>query len=328
MARKQRLLRRLIGSKNFVDGSNLTFDIDRNHDLSSLLVVVSATVTVTDDYTAEKADSPSQLVNTLSLVANGIKTLDRMAGPVAYQQALYHTGQSPTLTKSGTTVAAHVCGFSFWLDRCIPDGRRPKDTNFPTRGLTSFQLLMTMGNGDDLFTVAADGVATISGTVKIYAIQTQEYQGADGKFTLPRGVTIRSQMDIPFVTTNNNFLQRIASKQVLRSIMFRTHALDVVSDSILNNVKVMLANETIIDMSAVAIRAMNVSGEAGTWPTGVYIIDFADNGSALKKITDALDLTGNVDLDVYLDVTGGTNNIVQLLTTEYEAFVPSQYGLK
>lgn len=327
MPRRQRYLRRLIASQTFADASRLVIPIDRNHDLSTLLVTVTASVVVSNDYTAAKADAPLQLVNYVRLIANGVKTLISCNGALAYVQNIVRNGNLPTLTAPGVTVATHTAECAFFLDLGVPDGRRPKDSHFPTRGLTSFDLELTMGSGDDLFTDAGDGASTFTGTVKVFAVQMQEYVGKDGKFTLPGFVQIRSQQELSFDTSNTNYLHRIPSKQLLRGLIFRAHNADVVSNSILNNVKVMLANETIFDLSASSIRTLNRSDYAGAMPTGNYFVDFAGNGNAISKLTDMLDLSGNVDLDVYLDVTGSSGNKIQILPIEFERFVPTQYGL-
>jgi len=328
MPRRQRYLKRLIYTGTFADASRIVAQIDRNHDLSALFVELSASVVVSNDYTAAKTDAPCQLLSSVTLKANGVKTLFNLPGTLAYGQNIFREGSLPTLTAPPITVTTATSGFGFFIDLQTVDGVRPKDSHLPTRGLTSLDLEMVFGSGDDLYTVAGDGASTFTGTVKVFAVQMQEYIGSDGKFTLPKAVQIRSYQEISFDSSNTNYLHRIPSKQVLRGLLIRCHTLDVVSNSILNNVKVMLANETILDLSGTAIRAFNRSAYAGTLPTGYYVVDFADAGGPQINMSNALDLRGNVDLDVYLDVTGSTNTKVQICPIEYEDFNPAQYGIR
>lgn len=327
MARNQRYLKRLISTNTFADASRVIVQVDRNHDLATLLVEVTASVVVSNDYTAAKVDAPCQLLSSIKLKANGIKTLFDLPGTLAYGLGILREGNLPTLTAPPITVTTATTSFAFLIDLQIADGVRPKDSHFPTRSLTSFDLEMTFGSGDDLYTVAGDGASTFTGTVKVFAVQMQEYVGKDGKFTLPKAVPIRSYMEIPFETTQSAYLQRIPSRKILRGLLIRAHTLDVVSNSILNNVIVKLANETIIDLSATAIRTLNRTSCIGTMPTGYYFVDFADNGNSAVQMSNALDLRGNVDLDLVLDVTGAASTKLQVVPVEYEDFRPSDYGL-
>jgi hypothetical protein len=327
MSRPQNRIRRFVGRQTFADNGRVTFDLPRDYDLETLHIRVTGTAAVTTTYTAVRAEAPTQIAKFVSLKANGTDLLDGLPGVIAHRCGVFRRGQLAPLTPpAGFGVANHTFEANLVLDRAVIDGMRPKDGNFPSRGLSTFQLELQMGACGDLFTGA--GVGTITGgTVEIYVVQTQEMV-VGGKISLPRVVTKRTHIDIPFPATNANYQQRLNTGNLLRGLIFRATNAGEPSNAVLNNVKIQQGNTVIIDLPYAALRAQNAADyDVTTIPTGIAIVDFMSAGGPYGKLSDCLDLRGGEEIWAYLDVTGGANNAVSISTLEYMPYSPAYWGI-
>lgn len=330
MARPQQRVKRLIGRATFADNSRLVFDLPRDYDLESIQIYFEGTATPTVAGTAVRAEAPLQVLKFISLKANGTDLLDGVPGWMAHRLGMFRRGQLPPLTPpSAATTGAKAIAGSVTLDRAVIDGIRAKDGNFPARGLSTFQLEIVIGAANDLLT--GTPTSTMTGTVKVTAIQTIEMAGADGRVTLPRVVSKRTHMDLPFTTSNTNFKQRINTGNILRGLLLRSAGSVTAgepSDAIINNVRVEMGNQVLIDMPWADIRAMNAQDyEITTVPVGYGAIDFMGMGAPANRLADALDLRAGQEANVILDVNGAANNVVGITTMEYMPFNPRYWGL-
>lgn len=330
MSRAQNRLKRFVGKQTFVDNDRKTFDLPRDYDYESIVIRVYGTTTLTVAGSAVRAEAPLQLAKFVNIKANGTDLLDGMSGIMCHRLGAFRRGQLPPVTpQAAATATAQPFAFFLVLDRAVIDGIRAKDGNFPSRGLSTFQLEFLAGAAVDCFTGTPTG--TVAGTVEVVVVQTQEQADAANRITLPRVVSKRTQLTMPFPTSNANFQQRLNTGNLMRGLMLRGYGATTLgepSDSVINNVKIQQGNQVYLDMPYATLRAMNaVDMDVTSIPTGFCFVDFMNIGAPATKLADALDMRGGEEIWLYLDVTGGTNNAVDVATLEYMPYNPKYWGI-
>lgn len=249
---------------------------------------------------------------------------------MAHRTAAFRRGQlAPVTAPADATTAARTFSGVVILDRAVIDGIRSKDGNFPTRGLSTLQLELQMGAANDLFTGTPTGVISLA-TVEVSVIQTAE-SVRDGKATLPRVVTERTQNTVPFPTTNANAQVRLNTGNLTRGLILRSYGavtLGEPSDAVINNVKIQQGNQILMDLPYTTLRALNQTElDITTLPTGFSFVDFMNVGAPAGKLSDCLDMRNSEEIWLYLDVTGATNAAVDIMTYEFMPFNPKYWGL-
>lgn len=331
MARSQERLKRFIGRQTWTDNSRLVFDLPRDFDYESVVIRVAGTSTLTVAGSAVRAEAPLHALKFISLKANGTDLLDGVSGIMAHRFGAFRRGQLPPVTApSDATTAARTFACVVILDRAVIDGIRAKDGNFPSRGLSTFQLELQMGAANDFFTGTPTGTISAA-TVEVACVQTNEQPGADGKRTLPRVVTKRTQATYPYPTTNANSQIRLNTGNLTRGLILRCYGAATAgepSDAVVNNVRIRQGNQILFDLPYAVIRAMNAADlDIITLPTGYCYVDFMNMGGPAGKLSDCMDMRGGEELWLDLDVTGGTNNAVDIATYEFMGYNPGYWGL-
>jgi hypothetical protein len=332
MPRAQERLKRFIGRQTWTDNSRLVFDLPRDFDYESIGIRFAGTSTLSGAGTAVRAEAPLHALKFINLKANGTDLLDGVSGIMAHRFGVFRRGQLPPLTApSDATAAARTFAGVVILDRCVIDGIRSKDGNFPSRGLSTFQLELQMGAAIDLFTGTPAG-AISAATVEVFAVQTNELAGADGRRSLPRVVTKRTQATYPYPTTNANSQIRLNTGNLTRGLVLRAYGATTLgepSDTGLNNVRIRQGNATLFDLPYNILRALNQADlDITTLPTGFAFIDFMSMGGPAGKLSDCLDMRSGEELWLDLDVTGATNQAIDIATYEFMGFNPAYWGLR
>lgn len=333
MARPQQRLKRFVGKQTFSDNSRLVFDLPRDFDYESIVVNITGTTTLTTLATSVRAEAPLQLLKFINLKANGTDLLDGMTGIMAHRAGIFRRGQlGPVTPQSDATAAARNFAATLILDRSVIDGIRPKDGAFPTRGLSTFQLELLIDTALACFAGGSPVGTITAGTASVVVVQSQEQAGGDGKLTLPRVVTKRTQASYPFPASNANAQIRLNTGNLTRGLILRGYGATTIgepSDAVINNVKIQQGNSVLLDVPYPILRAMNMADyELTTLPTGICIVDFMNMGGPAGKLSDCLDMRGGEEVWLYLDVTGGTNNAVDVATLEYMPYNPAYWGIK
>lgn len=332
MSRAQQRLKRFVGKQNFTDNSRLVFDLPRDFDYEAIIVRFYGTTTMTVAGTAVRAEAPLQLLKFINLKANGTDLLDGLSGIMAHRVGVFRRGQLAPLTpQAAATATAQAFSAVVILDRCVIDGIRTKDGNFPSRGLSTFQLECIMDVATAVLTGAPTGTIT-AGTCEVSVIQSDESVGSDGKRTLPRVVTKRTQATYPFPNSNANAQIRLNTGSLTRGLLLRAYGSVTAgepSDAVINNVKIQQGNQVLLDLPYATLRAMNATDyELTTLPTGLCIVDFMAMGGPAGKLSDCLDMRGGEEVWLYLDVTGGANNYVDVSTLEFMPYNPKYWGIE
>lgn len=334
MARTQQRIIRRVGTYTFVDNQRLTIDLPRDYDYESIQLRFTGNANVTTAFTSVRAEAPLQVAKFISLKANGTDLLDGLTGIMAHRVGTFRRGQlSPISPPPAATVAAQPFSMACILDRAVIDGIRSKDGNFPARGLSTFQIEVTIGACADLFVVGA-GVGTFtSGQLEVCVVQMIENVGADGKVTLPRVVTKRTQMTLTGFGTTNNLQQRINTGNLMRGLVLRGSILNGTAndgnDTVINNVKLQRGNTVYFDLPYAAIRALNIAAyEIASLPTGVCVVDFCGFGQPANRMSDAVDFRGGDDVYLILDVNGASTPQIDIATLEFMPYNPGYWGIK
>lgn len=332
IARPQQRVKRLIGRQSWSDNSRLVFDLPRDFDYESIVVRVTGTSALSVAGAAVRAEAPLQALKFVSLKANGTDMLDGLSGAMAHRFGAFRRGQlAPLVAPSDATAAARTFSAVVVLDRAVIDGIRSKDGNFPSRGLSTFQLECQMGGAADLFTGTPVGVISAA-TVEVAAYQVQEFEGADKQFTLPRVVTKRTQASIAFPASNANAQLRLNTGNLTRGLLLRSYGAVTAgepSDAVINNVRVRQGNLIKLDLPYSMLRAMNaVDLDVTSIPTGYAYVDFMNMGGPAGKLADCIDLRGGEEVWLDLDVTGGVNNAVDVATYEFMSYNAAYWNAK
>jgi hypothetical protein len=204
----------------------LTFDIPRQLDLESLLLVLSGSINVTVAYAAVKTQSVYGLVKRVELLANGQTVMEQIGG---YELAALTIGQARGIAQSnaafvtapGVGVAAQSFALRLPIDRSMFDAVRPKDTNLQTRDLATLQLRVTVGQFTDVFTGAGTGAFT-STSATLWASSVQEYPDQAGRITVSPYLLKRVQQDVPITASNSNLIVRLPIGNLMRRVTFVT----------------------------------------------------------------------------------------------------------
>lgn len=331
MPRPQTRIKRYIGRQTVTDNQRVVFDLPRDFDLEAIVIRIAGSTTLTVAGAAVRAEAPLQLLKFISLKANGTDLLDGVPGWMAHRLGAFRRGQlAPLSPQAAATATTQAFTGMVVLDRAVIDGIRTKDGNFPTRGLSTFQLEIQMGAAIDCFTGAPTGTIAAGATVEVVVYQQKE-DPVDGRFTLPRVVTKRSHLDIAFASSNANYQQRLNTGNILRGLLIRAAGASTAgepSNSGLNNVKIQQGNEVLLDLPAATLREINATDyELSSIPTGYYFVDFMGMGGPANKISDALDLRRGEELFAVLDVTGAANQTIGITTLEYMPYNPRYWGL-
>jgi hypothetical protein len=331
MGRPQQRIKSFVGRQTFTDSSRLVFDLPRDYDYESLIIRISGTTTLSVAGSAVRAEAPLQLLKFISVKANGTDLLDGVNGMIAHRLGIFRRGQLAPLTpQAAATATAQAFAGVVILDRAVIDGIRSKDGNFPSRGLSTFQLELAMGLATDCFTGTPTGTVT-AGTVEVFAIRIVEDVGADGRMTLPRVVTKRTQLTRTYASANSNDQIRLNTGNIYRGLLIRSYGYTTAnepSDSGLNNIKVQVGNQVIADLTYAALRAMNACDyELSSVPTGYAVLDFMNMGGPAGKLSDCLDLRAGQEAWLFLDANGATNNAVDLCQMEYVPYNPKYWGI-
>lgn len=331
MPRAQNRIKKYIGRQTFADNGRVVFDLPRDFDLESIIIRISGTTTLSVAGTAVRGEAPLQLLKFISLKANGSDLLDGLSGPLAHRIGMFRRGQLAPLTpQAAATATAQAFAGVVILDRAVIDGIRSKDGNFPTRGLSSCQLELTMGAAIDCFTGTPTGTVT-SGTVELSVIQCVESVGADGRMTLPRVVTKRTQMSRTYASANASDKIRLNTGNALRGLLLRSYGYTTAgepSDSGLNNVKVEVGNQILFDLPYTTLRAVNACDyDVSSIPTGYAVVDFMTMGGPAGKLSDCLDLRAGQEAWLTIDAPGAANNALDIAQLEYVAYNPKYWGI-
>lgn len=317
-------IKRRIALLNTLNAENTiqTIDLPRGYDLESIYFYMTGGGTLSVAGSAVRAEAPLPLIKRIELIADGKNTICSATPTLLNRAGLLRNGQLGQLVApSDATAAARTFSCAFVLDQQLVDGLRTKDSNLRTSGMQLLQLRITFGQYTDIFTGTPSGGLTGSNSLDITTVETVELPDADGNISRPLYVLKRTYQDIAVPTSNSNQEVNLPVGNFLRSVALRSEGSVTAgepSDTVINFVTLRSGVDVRFScgwfqMIRMAQQDYNVT----TRPTGIGIADLMSNGSgAGVRATDAWDLTRASECKCVMDVVGGANNKVQLMTTE------------
>lgn len=318
-------IKRTYNSVPVAPGGAITFDLNRAYDYESIHVRLNGTVNVTTNYTAVRAEAPTQAIQRLELIADGRNTL--YSAPMwfatlgKYDRSNMLENSARVLTPpSGFVVASYAVEANGVIDLMTPDGERPKDSNFRTDGLQLFQLRCTFGQPGDMFIGA--GVATYTNmAVEVTTVELVEIPAADGTRSSPVALKKVSFQELAVPTTNANQEIRLPGGNMIKSAVVRTEGNVTAGEpsaTVINKVQMFSGTDVRINASNAALRGMN-NNDYGVITPGYLVLDLSRNGSPTAKLSELWDVTRQAEPKISLDLIGGANVKAQVVLTEYLA---------
>jgi hypothetical protein len=322
MARPSYRVQRKVATSNIVAGQFDTRDLPRGYDMESLLFRIAGSLQVTVAATSVRAEAPCQLVPRVQVLADGKNAL--FNGPFwalslgRYDRNLPASGARATTPPSAVGIATYAVEAIGILDFMTPDGLRPKDSNFRTSKLTLFQAQLSFGQPGDPF---VGGTVNFSGTptVDISSVETVELPDASGNFTTPLALRKVTWQRVAVPASNPQFEIRLPAGNNIKSVLARGEGSVTAgepSSGVINNLQLAAGVDVRCNLGGANLRAKN-NADYGQVPTGYYIADVTGKSDAPINLTELWDVTGQTEPKAVFDVTGGANNFIDAIITEY-----------
>jgi hypothetical protein len=311
-----------IGQVAIVPGSNPQIDIPRQYDYESIMLRISANLQVTAAATAVRAEAPTQLVPRLELTSDGRNS--HFNAPFwaistgNIERRINNQSSGVIVPPTGVAAATYAVEATGIIDLCNIDGVRPKDSNLRTIGMQLFQLRLNFGNPGDCF---VGGTVVFSGSpiVEVFAIQSVELPDKDGVVTKPGALKKVSYQEIALPASNQSLEIRLPAGNLIRRVAVRTEGSPTAGEptnTILNNMKLESGQDVRFNLSGANVRALQ-RADYGLVANGIYVADFASQGSSLAALTECWDVRRQQEPKLVADVVGSANAKMQIVTTEF-----------
>ena len=328
MARIQDPVFRSFSKFTVGDGQTISVDLPRDLDYSAILLSFVGTPTFTGTATA-KSMAPHALIRNISLVANGSKQLCNCSGVTA---ALKNRIASQNKNASFGFTATSGTPFyaDTFIDQAIIDGIVPKDTQLPTRNLSSLQLAVTFNNLSDV--MSGGSAYSFTGTLEVTLLNVKEYPAANGKFFVPGAVQYVSERTIPIARSETEYFHILTTDCLQRQFILYAMDAGVFADAI-TDVRIDRGNVTLARIGAKELQALNRRSQldltAAYGDGKVLVIDPTRYlGQGRAKLSDGWDMrtaNGSAEqLYMYISYTGAANRsitVVQNYMQDYARFV-------
>lgn len=326
MARTQARTLRTIARVPVVPGGFAIIDLPRGYDYSSLVMRINGSVQLTTAGTAVRAEAPTQMVARVEVTADGRNVLHNApfwrcaVGRLDRRLTDYNT--QVIVPPSSAAIGTYAVEATGIIDFCVQDGLRPKDANFRTSALQLFQMRLTFGNPQDLFTGAA--VGTFNGCyVDICAIEMIEVPDASGVITTPLFYHRVSTTELAIPASNTQLDQRLPAGNAIRSVLMRTEGLTTAGEptnGVINNIQLRKGLDVRANLSGANLRAIN-RAVFGNVQTGLYLLDLTRIGET-AYLSEAFDVSDTAEPMITMDVVGGASVRMQIVTEEFVPYTP------
>lgn len=321
MARPAYRVKRKIATVPVTAGGFATVDLPRSYDVESIVLRIAGGLQVTGAATSVRAEAPCQTIARVELIADGKNTIYSAPFWAAclgrYERDLVASGARATTPPSGTGTATYQVEAIGIVDLMTPDGVRPKDTNFRTRGLSLWQLRLTFGNPGDNF--VGGTVVYSSMNVDVFSVELVEMPDDAGNFTLPLGLRKTTFQEIAFTASNPNMEVRLPAGNLIKSVLVRGEGYTTAgepSTGVLNQLTLQSGLDVRFFLDAGQVRAL-ANADYGQLTAGYYVADLTTHGRSPINLSELWDLTGQVEPKAICNVNGATNTKLQVVVTEY-----------
>lgn len=324
-------IRRKVGTATFSAGGFATLDLPRGYDYEGIFLrLVGSVNTGATSPTAVRAEAPCQLVSRVEVTADGKTQL--FSAPFWYtslgsfDRAIRQSGARATTPPSGVVASTNYPIEAIGsIDFATVDGVRPKDSNFRTSGLSLFQIRFSFGALGDIFTGTVSTVVagTTTNQVEVWTSELVEIPDQAGALPPIPFLKKVSFQDIAYPSSNTNSENRLPAGNLIRAVLVRTDGATTAgepSTAMLNNIRLQSGVDVRADLTGNQLRAQN-NLDYGQITAGYYVIDALALGASGQRLAELFDVTRAAEPKVVVDIVGGTNNRMQIVTTEY---IPAQ----
>lgn len=309
-------LKRRVGSASYTSaGSVSTIELPRNYNYRKLLCRVTGTNTVVGGTGAGAplAFGAYRAISRIEIIANGRDTIMSISPEALMKMNTLDYGCVPNfLNPTDDAAAAYSFNATFIIDFALMRSIRPIDTLFPAAGLSTFDLKITWGAGADMFTIAADGVATISAT-ELVVSSFEEVGQVPGNVGVNKLYTI----DRVLTAASTNFQIQIPVGNMYRGLLISSESDNVLIDTMIDGLRVesgtevfqnWLTNDELLDYN-------KISHNLETRLVGYHLLDWLDSDGFLSEILDTRNLS-NLDLVLNVALPAGTTRRLKVYPQE------------
>ena len=312
-------IKRKIAQVPVTENGIFTLDMPRGYDIEAIYFRLYGTLNITTAATSIRAESPTQLLKRVELIADGKNTIASVPFVMLNRGNLFRRGQLGGIQpQSGTAIASYTVEATAALDQGLVDGIRSKDSNLRTKGMALLQMRFTFGAAADTMVGGAGNLTNVF--VDVYTTEMIELPDKEGKITNPLYLIKRAYQDIAFTTSNANMQIALPVGNIMRGVVIRTEGLTTAgepSNGILNNAVLGSGVDVRLNLPGPCIRSMNsMDYDVTTIPTGIYVLDLMTEGGYNCQASEGWDLTTASEAKLTLDVVGGANTKVTVMTTE------------
>lgn len=300
------------------DNQQFTIDLPRGPHLEYCAVRVVGSITNTVAWAGgQRSFGAYHYLRNAQWMLNSNVTLDSRSGT---QIALgYFTRRMiPGMSAPATAAAPTTFEATFFLDRCVQDMKRPKDSYLKTDvGVSNNQLRLQFGALADMFQAGAGAATYTSVTASVYVQDYQEDRDAKGDTPMPLFLSKWTGQRVSLPNAGALQQVRLNTGNRLRAIgliALNSTSLEP-SSAVLTRVAVRRAGDQRVAMNAGDLRTMNASQYGAAQFGGTYIIDFANPGSGMGALySEFWPIPSSAD--TYLELDTATAGAFDLVTVE------------
>lgn len=301
----------------FVENGTREVNIPKGMLLQSLLISGAYTDTVSSAATAAKTYGvPIKLI---SLIGDGGKVLHSWRpGDIAREAVIYEQASLADILSppTATTAAAHTGTFDLELLFMEPFSNAGIATALPTWMYDNLVLRVDWGGHDEVYQGGAGAVTIESGqSIDVAGVGiTEDFSKMGNPFEWAKrlGRALRSFKEVATADADANFTIDLPRTADIRSLVLVTEDSNgQPTNAVINKVSLLIDN-TVSQYNQVngrQLRANNAKVFGVSMPTGVYVLEFAED----QDISHILEATKMTALQLVLDVSGtdGTIRVAQ-----------------
>jgi hypothetical protein len=298
------------------DNQQATIDLPRGPHIEAVELRIGGTINHSVAWTAARNSAPYLFLRRADWVLNSNVTMDSLSGSQLLQHQFTRRGL-PASTTPAFALGATSFEASYFLDRVMIDGMRPKDSYLKTDvGVSNNQLRLQFGAIGDMFTGAGTSTYT-SVTASVHVYDYQEARDASGNTPTPLYYLKRNGYQQSISAAGNGQQIKVNTGNRLRYISVRVlNATTREPDaSLVTAFKLQRAGDTRVDINATDLQRLNQASYGVAMPTGQYVIDLANIGALGGVLySEFWPVPSSADTYLYVDTTAAC--ILDITTLE------------
>lgn len=295
-------------------GARVVYDIPRTADIESIFVLLGSSVSLSTGASGLITDGILNLITSVELLANGGRDVIAsipFAMLVNGNFARRKDGKIPAITQPGVSIATHAFSVAAHLDLSSFKTVRPKDTSLRANDYESLQLAFRFASDfNGVFTGGGFVVSASSLALTVAVNETVELADANGAYSSPVARPLKTATDLVIAGASNKVQLKLTPNQGLRAIVVKVQSNatpPVLSDTLVSRFRCNVGKVQRADIASATLKGKMSNAYDDAWPTGYFVLDFADRMGADDHLSDCVDLDSAV--------TRGADSIFEIDTT-------------